>query len=231
MIRDAYLVFDPAATAITVTAVSTNVLDMGVARDMGIGRIQGKILALVGTQFTSGTATATMNVQLQGAPDSGAGVPGVYQTIVESGTIPLGQLSANTKIAQFDIGVLAEGVQASVTSTATYSAASTAVTVPSTTPTTYNGMQVVGVGIVPGTTIATGGGTTSLVLSTNTTAASTTGPLGISTLTFLGAYAIPRFYRLNYVCSNTMTAGTLQAWIGLDVEEMVYYRPGVVVPV
>lgn len=224
MIIDGLLVFDPANTPITVTATSTNVLDMLVNRDMGIGRVQGKILVLVQAGFASATPAATMNVQLQGAPDSGSGTPGTYQTILESGLLPLGQMSVGFKIAQFDIGVLADAIMQQALTTGTFAAASTAVTVGSAAG-IFNGQFVSGAGIVPGTTVATGAGTTALVLSANTTAIGNNVPL-----TFLAGNVIPRFYRLNYVCSATMTAGQLQSQIVLDADEQVYYRPGYVVP-
>ena len=226
MFLDANLTFDTAA-AITTTRVSTNVIDLLANRDLGVGRVQVKLVCLVTTAFTSATPTATLNVQLQGAPDNGSGSPGGYATILESGVTPLGQLLTGTKIAQFDFGVVSDAISAIATVTATYSSASTAVTAANNSG--INGYEVTGPGIVPGTTIASGGGTTSLTLSQNTTAASTTGPGGIATLTFSGNLPPPRFVQLNYVASATMTAGAVSAYLALDVDEVNYYKPGIIV--
>ena len=226
MFIDSNLQFDPAATAITSSAASTNIFDLGTNRDLGVGRFQGKILVAVGTAFTSSTATATLNVQLQGQQDSGSGaVSGNWQTLVESGTVPLGQLQANSQIV-FDLPPIMQIPGTPVTTTGSASNSSTSLTV---TSGTYivNGMEVVGAGIAPGTFVSTGGGTTSITLSGNTTAAITTA----TTLTFIPTKGAPRYLRLYYTASNTMTAGTVQSYLVLDVPALGFYKPGITVPV
>ena len=218
--------FDPSGTAITTTAVSSNVLDLGVNRDAGVGRHGLKLLVTVGNQFTSATPTATMNVQLQGAPDNGSGAPGGWTLLGEGGTTPLGQLSPGFKICQISVPrvVQALGLSASTTpglvaTTGTFSSGSPNVTVASAAG-IFNGQQVQGIGIVPGTTVASGAGTTSLVLSQNTVAAG-----AAAQLYFLAGIPMPRFFRLNYVCSATMTGGTLSfSGLMLDADAAPLYR-------
>jgi hypothetical protein len=79
MIYDSLLPFTAAAgDAITASSASGNVLDLGVARDLGgvVGFEQPEIVANVLASFTSGSTNTTLNVQLQGAPDNGSGGPG-----------------------------------------------------------------------------------------------------------------------------------------------------------
>lgn len=122
---DASIAFVPVGGALSLVAgagvaVQSNVIDLmgvgvGVAppniignatvwgTDFGIGMDKIQLLVSVGTAFTTGTA-ATLNVQLQGAPDAGTPTyqPGTWQTFVETGTLTAAQLAANTIIARFD---------------------------------------------------------------------------------------------------------------------------------
>lgn len=97
-IMDKSLEFDPTGTAITATAVSTNVIDLGVGRDMGSGA-EGdasiNVLVLCETALTGGTS---LNVEVQGAPDNGSGAPGTYVTLIESGVIPAASLTAGATV-------------------------------------------------------------------------------------------------------------------------------------
>lgn len=225
MILDGNLQFDPANTSVATTnTVSTNILDLNNNRDLGIGRHQGKIIVIVNQSFGSATASATLNVQLKGAPDNGSASPGTYQLIGESGVIPLGFLSKGYKAAQFDIPPIGDAVGSlgPAGCTLTTTSASTSATVSSATG-LLAGMEVVATGIVPGTTISSISGTT-LTLSTNATAAGTN-----VAVAFLGSNVPYRYLELNYVCSATMTAGTVQSYVSLDPDEMVFYPPGVVV--
>jgi hypothetical protein len=225
MMLDSLLRFEPSALAITTTATSTDQIDLINARDIGSGRIGAYVTAIVGTAFASSTATATLTIQLQVAPNNG-GVAGIWNTIASSPAIPLGQLAANQKVLQMPFPNLSEIPTAPVTTTGTFSSSSTSVTVASATG-ILNGTFVSGAGIVPGTTVASGAGTTSLTLSDNTSAAGTA-----VALTFSPVIPTPRFVRLRYVASNTMTAGTLSfAGIVLDEDNNLSYAPGFTAPV
>lgn len=117
MILDKLLEFDPANTAITVTAVSTNSFDahgsglipaasatVKPGRDMGSGSDDGptpRILVLVQQTFTAGGA-GTLNIQFQGAPDNGSGVAGAFATYAESGVIALASLVLGNTIFNID---------------------------------------------------------------------------------------------------------------------------------
>ena len=72
--------------------------------DLGIGGVKVQMDIATGTAFATG-GTATLNVQMQGAPDTGSAggyLPGTWQTLVESGTLTAAQLTAQTVIARFD---------------------------------------------------------------------------------------------------------------------------------
>lgn len=116
------------AQAVTVTAVSTSVYDtagQGVnvpvtnivglsgatppaaaafGNDIGIGDgvSPPNLLCQVTTTFTAG-GSATLQVQLQAAIDSGSGVPGTWNTLAEQDPVPVATLVAGTKIAEFTV--------------------------------------------------------------------------------------------------------------------------------
>jgi hypothetical protein len=99
MLIDSLCLFDPAATALTVTAVSTNVLDtVGTGlppspqgNDIGIGpQLKARVCFL--TTLTAGGA-ATLTIQLQAAPDNG-GVPGGYIILMQTDAMPVAKLIA-----------------------------------------------------------------------------------------------------------------------------------------
>ena len=70
MIIDGLLQFDPALSAITVTRVSTNVIDLLNQRDIGESGAPYMLLAVgVNAAFTAGGA-ATLQVQMQGSSDN-----------------------------------------------------------------------------------------------------------------------------------------------------------------
>jgi hypothetical protein len=98
--------------ALTVTAASTNIVDLTgagsgnapnlsfgnattFAEDLGTGTggEVPQILASIGAAAPTGGTS--INVQFQGAPDNGSNAPGTYTTYVETGAIPIAQLSAN----------------------------------------------------------------------------------------------------------------------------------------
>ena len=226
MFLDANLLFDPAGTAIASTAVSTNVLDLGANRDIGSGNLQGHIQVLVQSTFTAAAQTANVNVQLQGAPDNGSGSPGTYNLMMESGVTPIGLLVAGSRVVDLQAAALADSIVPTNPApvTATFSSAASSITVSSGAG-IQAGQVVNGPGIVPGTTVATSYtlGSTTVPLSTNTTAAGTN-----VVVSFSVQLPLPRFLRLNYVVSNgPFTAGTLIAGIFADpIDAIVHYRPG-----
>ena len=75
-------------TAITASATSTHILDLGIGtataqgRDPGAGYMHGAYsLIAVLSGFTSSATNTTLNTQIQAAPDNGSGLPGGWATI------------------------------------------------------------------------------------------------------------------------------------------------------
>ena len=102
MIMDGLLLFDTAVniTAATGTQASTNVIDLGVARDIGVGDDPAmKILVQVLTAYTGATS---MSVALQGSTDNTT-----YTTMVTSGvvTVSAGALwnLAGVRLLEMDV--------------------------------------------------------------------------------------------------------------------------------
>lgn len=116
MILDKLLEFDPAGTPLTVSAASTNIIDLHSAnmipaaaalpgRDLGAGQSASgtpKIMAIVTTALLAAGA-ATLVVQVQGAPDNGAGAPGAYVTMAESQAIPKAALVIGARLLDIDM--------------------------------------------------------------------------------------------------------------------------------
>ena len=66
--------------------------------DMGVGGLQPELVVSIGTALVTGSA-ATLNVQLQAAPDTTPShQPGTWQTIMESGTITAAQGTAGAYV-------------------------------------------------------------------------------------------------------------------------------------
>ena len=74
------------------STVSTNIIDLGIARDIG-GAVTDQLMLLcqVTTAFTSG-GSATLQMQFQTAPDNGSGLPGAWSTLAQSDVIPAASL-------------------------------------------------------------------------------------------------------------------------------------------
>ena len=97
MLMDASNQFS-AAQAITATAASTNVVDLGISRDISDGATDNLyLLCEVIAAFTAGGA-ATLQVQVQTAPDNGSGLPGSYTTLFQSDTLAVAALVAGLRI-------------------------------------------------------------------------------------------------------------------------------------
>ena len=85
----------------TGTQQSTNIVDLVNARDMGIGDTPAiKLLCVVKTTFTGGTS---LQVQFQGAPDNGSGLPGTYTTYAESAAVVEADLIAGRYLLPIDV--------------------------------------------------------------------------------------------------------------------------------
>jgi hypothetical protein len=226
MIIDGQLAFTAlTGQAITTTgAVSTNSIDIGPnARDIGILDYPSPLIVVhCLTSFTSATPTATLTIALQAAPNN-AGVAGTWQTIDTTPAIPLGQLGIGNRPYKQGLTILSEMPLPSITMGLTTTATSTTSTAALSTG--VNGMQVLSPNVVPGTTIATGGGTTTLILSTAAAVSGTLVPT-----TFVGPIVLPRFLQLLYTVSATMTAGSIWAGVVLDAEKPTLMPPGFVWP-
>ena len=76
----------------TGSTASTNIVDLGIARDIG-GAVTDQLALLceVVTAFTSG-GSATLQVQFQTAPDNGSGSPGAWATLAQSDAIAVASL-------------------------------------------------------------------------------------------------------------------------------------------
>lgn len=97
MILDALLKMSAEQALTTVGSVaSTNVIDLAVARDMGIAHYELKILARVHTAFTSG-GSATLVAAFQGSTDNST-----FYTMSASTTIALASLTAGSSVLGID---------------------------------------------------------------------------------------------------------------------------------
>lgn len=93
MIIDGLLQFDPALSAITVTRVSTNTIDLLNARDIG-GPMNPSMWLYVGVNaaFTAAGA-GTLTIQMQGSVDNSA-----WSTYGETRALALADLVANSNV-------------------------------------------------------------------------------------------------------------------------------------
>lgn len=123
MILDGLLQFDAANNLAQVAGTynSTNVLDLHMAgipvlangqgaRDMGIGDDPAlKLFVCVTTTFTSGGA-GTLQVNLQGATDNGAGAPAAFSTWWSSPVYALATLNAGSQLLNMDMPRPPDGI-------------------------------------------------------------------------------------------------------------------------
>lgn len=97
MIFDQLLLLDTAA-AITSSRASTNMIDLGNARDMGIGnRSNLKLLCMVTTAFTS-TGSGTLQVAYMGSTDASN-----WNTYAQSIAYAKTVLTAGARLLEIDI--------------------------------------------------------------------------------------------------------------------------------
>lgn len=80
------------------STASTNVIDLGIARDIGGAVSDLMFLCQVTTAFTSG-GSATLKVQYQGSNTEGSG----YVTIAQSDDVAVASLTAGYKFLQNDV--------------------------------------------------------------------------------------------------------------------------------
>lgn len=225
MQTDGLLFFEPlVGTAVTVTADSTNVLDLVANRDMGGGGYAAPfVVASCLAAFTSATASAALTISIQGAPDNGAGSPGGYQILQSTPAIPLGQLLLGQRPLKVPLASVSEMPLAVINTTAITTAAGNTITVGSATGLVQGGNIFGNPNIPPGLTIVSISGTT-VTMSSGTGVLSSS---GAAVPTSFGApQPRPRFLKLNYNCSATFTAGKLWAGIVLDADQPALYPPG-----
>jgi hypothetical protein len=127
MIRDGFLTFTGTSNGATGgitsgsytdkpstgTQAASNIIDLGEtsgiptsangggARDIGVGDDPMLKLSIICT--TAFNASATLGLQLQGAPDDGSGGQGAYTTMWTSPTIANAQLIAGAELANVDV--------------------------------------------------------------------------------------------------------------------------------
>jgi hypothetical protein len=89
--------------AITVTAPSTNIIDLLNPRDLGIGDDPALKLAIYITTAFVSAGGATLVAQFQGAPDNGSGTPGTYVTYAESRAYAVADLGLGNKLLPIDV--------------------------------------------------------------------------------------------------------------------------------
>jgi len=93
MMQDAFLQFS-AAQAVTASAASTNVVDLGIARDLGKG--EGMQVDIRANTACTAAGAATVTFQIQQADD--AGFTSNVQTLAQTDAIPIASLTAGASI-------------------------------------------------------------------------------------------------------------------------------------
>lgn len=125
MITDALLAFVPAAAPLSLVAgagvdIQSNVIDLmgpgvnttiqnifgnsaqpGQADAMGVGDPVPYISVISGTALATGNS-ATVSIELQGAPDAGSGVPGTWQVFEATPFITAAQGAAGTQLCRLN---------------------------------------------------------------------------------------------------------------------------------
>jgi len=96
MIIDGLLLFSSAQDIATGTVVSTNIIDLQNARDVGPGELPLRIAAYVVTAFAT-TDAATLTIQAQGSTDNST-----WNVYAQSRAYTAGELIAGAKLAPFD---------------------------------------------------------------------------------------------------------------------------------
>ena len=97
MILDGLLMFSSAQNLMTGTIVSTNVIDLANARDIGVGDNPAMKLAIYVTTGFATTDTATLQIQAQGSTDNSS-----FSVYAESSAIAAADLAAGRKLFPID---------------------------------------------------------------------------------------------------------------------------------
>lgn len=110
---DALQIFDGSVVpstgaALTTSRASTNVLDMLAGRDVGAGIAQDLELHVDVMQAFTAAGGATLQIQVQEAPETslGSGVPGTYYTIAETDALPVASLIVGARVARYSWPVI-----------------------------------------------------------------------------------------------------------------------------
>jgi len=78
---------------------STNIIDLGIARDVGgAATEQLMLLCYIVTAFAAAGGAAELQVDFQTAPDNGSGAPGSWVTLASSGPVAKANLTAGYKL-------------------------------------------------------------------------------------------------------------------------------------
>lgn len=94
MILDKLLNFEPTTgTAVTVTADSTDTIDFGAARDMGIGDDPAILLWVNSIAAFAAAGAATLTILVRMSADNVT-----YYTVAQSNALPVANLTANTRL-------------------------------------------------------------------------------------------------------------------------------------
>ena len=103
MILDKLWEFDPTGTAITASAASTNVVDLGVARDMGVGDDPAIVIFFQCITALLSAGATTLSIAVQGSTDNV-----IYTDMVTGGVIGKASLTAGARWS-FDLPRLVPG--------------------------------------------------------------------------------------------------------------------------
>jgi hypothetical protein len=95
MYTDYYLTFDPVGTAITVSANSTNTLDLLNGRDLGVGDNDIDLAVNIGTAFSGGTSLV---VAMQASADNST-----FYVIAQSRAYLTAELTSGKKLLPINI--------------------------------------------------------------------------------------------------------------------------------
>lgn len=103
MYMDASLLFDTAAAITSTGQVSTNIIDLTNARDLGVGDNPALDVVFIVTTTMLAAGAATLQIQFQGSTDNST-----YTTMMQTDAIPKATLVAGAKFS-FDLPRMISG--------------------------------------------------------------------------------------------------------------------------